>query len=293
MTRYRRTPLRSIRMVAVAAVLAASALTVPAAAQDAPPEPDWAPVSDAPIRPGVRVSSESGSCTSNFVFFQRHEDERGALNFDVYIGLAAHCFSLGGVTGSNGCATSSRELGSPATVAGADHPGTLAYSSWDTMQEVAESNANACAVNDFALVRLDPRDHDKVNPTLRHFGGPGGLRTAGTGLGSAVYSYGNSPMRQGIAQLSPKRGWSIGTSHGGWNRQVYTVTPGVPGDSGSAVLDGQGHALGVLVTLQLAPFAGSNGVTDLARALDYANANAGIDIELAFGTEPFAAPLLP
>jgi hypothetical protein len=71
------------------------------------------------------------------------------------------------------------------------------------------------------------------------------------------------------------------------------VTPGLPGDSGSAVLGSDGQALGVLVTLALAPFAGSNGVTSINRALDYANQHGGIGtIQLVDGTESFSGNLL-
>ena len=53
------------------------------------------------------------------------------------------------------------------------------------------------------------------------------------------------------------------------------MTPGVPGDSGSAFLDADGNALGTLSTLAIAPVAGSNGVGDLSRELSFAQANSG------------------
>ncbi len=78
------------------------------------------------------------------------------------------------------------------------------------------------------------------------------------------------------------------TDGNGWSRAVYTVTPGIPGDSGSAFLDANGAAIGVLSTVAIAPLAGSNGVGDLGRELAYAQAHAGIDgLGLALGTEPF------
>ena len=36
------------------------------------------------------------------------------------------------------------------------------------------------------------------------------------------------------------------TEGNGWSRTVYTLTPGIPGDSGSAFIDGPGAAIGVL-----------------------------------------------
>ena len=84
----------------------------------------------------------------------------------------------------------------------------------------------------------------------------------------------------------------LGTEGEGWSHPVYTLTPGVPGDSGSAFLDAEGNAVGTLSTLALAPLAGSNGVGDLAHELSYAQASSGIaGLRLVPGTEPFS-PIL-
>jgi len=73
---------------------------------------------------------------------------------------------------------------------------------------------------------------------------------------------------------------------------VYTVAPGIPGDSGSGFLDAQGRALGVLSTVELAPLTGENGVGDLAHELRYARLHSGIaGLHLVRGTEPFQPPL--
>jgi hypothetical protein len=161
------------------------------------------------------------------------------------------------------------------------------------MQANGETNPDACAYNDFALVRLAPADAAKVNPTVPHWGGPVALATTGTSAGQRVYSYGNSSLRQGIAALSPKTGVSLGDAGNGWSHNVFTLTPGVPGDSGSAFLDASGRALGVLSTLQIAPVAGSNGVGNLQRELAYANANTSLNVQLAAGTQPFNGNQLP
>jgi hypothetical protein len=70
----------------------------------------------------------------------------------------------------------------------------------------------------------------------------------------------------------------------GWSRTVYTVTPGIPGDSGSGFLNGSGQAIGVLSTVALAPLAASNGVGDLGRELAYARAHGLSDLALVNGT---------
>ena len=247
----------------------------------------------AQIHPGVQMYTEGAQCTANFVFTD------GAGN--TYVGYAAHCAGTGEATDTNGCDAGSLPLGTrvdfveggslvgEGTTVGS---GTLAYSSWLTMQRRGETDENTCAYNDLALVKVDAADVSKVNPSVPFWGGPVGIDTDGTAAGETVYSYGNSSLRGGIEELSPKQGTSLGTEGDGWSHPVYTVTPGVPGDSGSAFLDAEGNALGTLSTLALAPLAGSNGVGDLDHELDYAQANGGIaGLALVPGTEPFSPVL--
>jgi len=263
----------------IAATIAATlAIAAPAAA-----EPTWAPADSATVHPGVQTVTEGGQCTSNFVYFD-------AAN-NVYLGQAAHCSSTGGSTETDGCDSGSQPLGTPVEVEGASKPGTMVYNSWLTMQANGESDPDTCAYNDLALVKLDPADYGKVNPSIPFWGGPTGI-TDTVAQGEKVLSYGNSSLRLGITQLSPKEGLSLGQTGNGWSHEVYTVTPGIPGDSGSAFIDRDGKAFGVLSTLQIAPKVGANGVGDLSRELAYANAN-GAGVTLANGTEAFTGPLLP
>ena len=264
----------------VVAVVAAGALAAAGPAAAAPP---WAPAASAPVHPGVQTVTDGGQCTANFVFFDAT---------DIYIGQAAHCSGTGAATDTNGCDAGSLPLGTPVEVDGASRPGTLAYSSWIAMQAAGETDANTCDYNDIALVKLDPADRDKVNPSIPFWGGPTGV-TDTTTQGAKVLSYGNSSLRGGVTQLSPKEGVSLGQSGGGWTHSVLTVSPGIPGDSGSAFIDKQGRAFGVLATLQIAPLAGSNGVGDVSREVAYMRSHGGPQAELALGTEPFRGPLLP
>jgi hypothetical protein len=104
-----------------------------------------------------------------------------------------------------------------------------------------------------------------------------------------VYSYGNSGLRGGVAALSPKQGVSLGDAGNGWSHNVYTATPGIPGDSGSAFLNSSGAALGVLSTVQIAPLAGSNGVGDVNLELNYMRSHSSFSgVQLANGTQPFS-----
>jgi hypothetical protein len=170
----------------------------------------------------------------------------------------------------------------------------MVYNSWLAMQAKKETNAGACAGNDFALIKLDPADYGKVNPSIPFWGGPNGI-TATTTTGETVVSYGNSSLRGGVTTLSPKEGKSLGAGNGGWTHTVYTASPGIPGDSGSAFMNGTGKAFGVLSVLEIAPRPGSNGVADLSRALDYMRANAAAysGVQLANGTQPFGGLVLP
>ncbi len=270
--------LRRTTAAAGAAILALAAAIGLAAPADA--APTWAPADTATIHPGVQTLTAGAQCTANFVFTD---------GTDILLGQAAHCSGTGAATDTDGCQASSLPLGTEVEIDGATRPGTLVYSSWIAMREARESNPDTCQYNDFALVRIDPADHDLVNPSVPFWGGPEALGGA-TATGESVYSYGNSSLRFGLSPLSPKQGVSLGTEADGWNHPVYTVTPGIPGDSGSGFLDAQGRAFGTLSTLALAPLAGSNGVSDLALALAYAHGH-GQGATLAIGTERFT-PIL-
>jgi hypothetical protein len=239
----------------------------------------WAPADQATVHPGVQVFTQGAQCTANFVY-------QDASN--VYLGQAAHCSGTGGSTDTNGCDSGSLPIGTPVDVTGADHPGTLVYNSWLTMQSKGETDADTCAFNDLALIKIDPADVGKVNPSVPALGGPTGVGSW-RGAGSTVYTYGNSELRGGLAALSPKVGLVVQGTPSGWSHDVYTVTPGIPGDSGSGFMNGTGGAIGTLSTVQLAPLAASNGVGNLGMELTYLHANApGLSgVNLVPGTEAF------
>ena len=274
---------RVVRAAARAAAVVGVSVSMAAGAVSASAAPAWAPASGATVHPGVMTFTNGAQCTSNFVYTD---------GSNVYLGQAAHCSGTGGSTSTNGCTSPSLPLGTQVQVTGASKPGVLVYNSWLTMQARHESDPNACAYNDLALIKLDPTDVGKVNPSIPFWGGPNGLNTSGAPGGSTVVSYGNSKLRQGISVLSPKDGISLGDTGAGWSHTVLTVTPGIPGDSGSAFLDANGHALGILSTLNIAPGAGTNGVGDLGHEVAYMRAHSAFSsVTLAPGTEPFNRPL--
>ena len=267
------------KLVALACAIGALALAllVPTVASA------WAPASSATVHPGVQTFTNGAQCTSNFIFSD---------GTNTYIGQAAHCSGTGGNTATDGCTSGTLPVGTQVDVTGASKPGTMVYNSWATMQANGESNADTCAFNDLALIKLDPSDVANTNPSVPGYGGPTGVGTV-SNLGDNVYSYGNSELRGGVTKLSPKKGVLIQNQGNGWSHNVLTVSPGIPGDSGSGFMNESGQAIGILSTLQLAPAAGSNGVGDIAKEIAYMHANSSFSgVNLVPGTEPFKADLV-
>ncbi|MCU1463191.1 MAG: serine protease [Acidimicrobiales bacterium] len=264
-----------VRRTAIIATMALGAYLL------APPSASQA-ATGAPIHPGVQTFTNGAQCTANFIF-------TGGTN--TYIGQAAHCAGTGGNTETNGCTAGTLPEGTPVTVTGASKPGKMVYSSWVRMKAAGEKDTATCQYNDLALIQLDPADAANVDPSVPHWGGPTGVSTSGC-AGTQVYSYGNSELRLGITQLSPKTGWCVTDDGGGWSHRVATVSPGIPGDSGSAFLDSSGKALGVLSTLEVLPVAGSNNIGDLGHELAWANAH-GFSVALKPGTAAFNGNQLP
>jgi hypothetical protein len=256
---------------------------------------EWAAPGRAAITPGVQMYTAGAQCTANFVF----TDKRGG----VYVGYSAHCAGRGAATDTNGCDVSSQPLGTRvdfvtggSLVGGGTKVGSgrLAYSSWRAMDAAGTTDQQTCAFNDFALVKVAARDVAKVNPSVPFYGGPTGIDRDGTSAGERVYSYGNSSLRAGVSLLSPKLGVALGDAPAdeGWSHGVYTVSPGVPGDSGSGFMTRGGKAVGTLSTVAIAPLPLSNQTGDLLRELRFARATSGIKgLRLTKGTVPFSSAL--
>jgi hypothetical protein len=273
----------------MAAALAGTAATATSGGASA--AQTWAPASTAKIHPGTMMYTDGAQCTANFVY----TDDA----FNTYVGYAAHCAGTGGSTDTDGCKTGSLPLGTKVTFNEGGSlisegtqvgSGTLVYSSWLTEKKLGTTDPNTCAYNDLALVKVNAADVSKVNPSVPFWGGPVGIDTDGTASGDQVYTYGNSSLRLGLDPLSPHTGISLGDdpADGGWSHPLYTVSPGIPGDSGSGFLSESGKAIGVLSTLGLAPLPASNNIGDLNKELAFAQAHSGISgLRLVLGTEPF------
>jgi hypothetical protein len=227
--------------------------------------PGWPSLEEAAVRPGATIASST--CTSNFLF-------RSPDNRTLYIGAAAHCFQ-------------ETDVDDPVSVAGT-YQGTLAYSSWKTQKRLEGSIVNED--NDFALVELPDDAREDVHPAVREVGGPTGVVTD-AGPGDRVLAHGNSSLRPQFANdAGPEEGYV--TDRGDWLTSMYFAGPGVPGDSGSAVLAGDGEALGVLVHLEISPQPGSNNAANLDAVLSFANEHGPGTYELVTW-ETLEDPTLP
>lgn len=239
---------------------------------------------DATISPGALMLTPvdgrtANACTAAFVF---------AGGDTTYLGYAAHCAGTGNAMGLSGCEEETLPLGTDVVIEGrGGQPGRgrLAYSSWATMQARGETDATLCLFNDFALVAVDPSDVGRVDPSVPELGGPTGLDTDGTRSGEPVFSF--QPNNGGT---TVKAGTSLGDTDRGLTHHVVTDPPGNPGDSGSGYLDGDGTAFGVLST-QFVDRRHTNGVSDLALALAYANRYGALgQVTLVPGAEAFTPP---
>ena len=163
----------------------------------------WAPEESATIHPGVMTFTNASSflngasqCTANFVF----TDSAG----NVYLGQAAHCSSTGEDTETNGCTTKSLPIGTPiysgdlvnGGVQDGTLIGTLAYNSWITMQKAKEKDANTCAYNDLALIKIAAIAGRQRQSDGAVLGRPQRRwPRASSATGERVFTYGNSILR--------------------------------------------------------------------------------------------------
>lgn len=218
-----------------------------------PPLVGWPELEDAQIRPGVNIVG--GGCTANFIFSSPD-------NETLYIGTASHC--VGG-----------RQPGSSVSVGGFG-AGILVYCSWMHIQGTSTCPSSDTLIdgNDFALVEIRDDHRHRVHPAMLHWGGPVGIGSPPSTL-SKVHTYGNSGLNPSPL-LSPMEGYTTGSSD--VTTSMYTVRPGVFGDSGSPVTRADGQTVGVLVAINLVT--GQNVIANLDNALSYMEDRTGIQVEL-------------
>lgn len=223
----------------------------------------------AAIGPGtVTETTGAGLCTAGFV---------ATAGARTYLVQAAHCAGTGDETETDGCTSATVPLGTPVRVHGRDGTvtGTLAWSSWTTMQARGETDPDACAYNDLALVELPAAAAGGAGAAVPFFGGPAGVRATPLAGGEQVFGLSNPPGPDGVRTAGARAGTAAGEVGGGWGHAVYTLSPGVAGESGSPLLDARGDAVGVLSSLTTTGDRASIEYTDLGRALDYARRTDG------------------
>lgn len=219
----------------------------------------WAEAEGALIRPGVQIGewlpadTPRGGCTGAFVF-------EGAGR--AYLSTAAHC--VGGEE--------------RVSIANDAAHGTRVYCSFEIGGGPCETSPSSGDRNDFALLQLDEPDVARASPEVLGVGGPAGVAPcAELRAGDPVVAYGNSSYKPEGAPLRKMEGELL-SYDGSFALLVRFQTPGIPADSGSPVLAGDGRALGVLRALNPD---GTNSVTCLEAALVAMAENGGPAVRLA------------
>ena len=161
------------------------------------------------------------------------------------------------------------------------------------MQSLGEADPDTCAFNDLALVRIDPADVGKVNPSIPFWGGPTGVDPDGTVAGDKVLSFGNSELRGGVTALSPKEGASLGDDGGGWSHTGLHRDAGDPGRLGQRVPQPHGPGARRAVDRRDRAARGQQRRRRHRPRAAYLTSNTSFAVTLANGTEPFRGPLLP
>ena len=156
----------------------------------------WAPAASAPIHPGVQTFTAGAQCTANFIFTD---------GGNIYIGQAAHCSGTGG----RPTPTAARRLAADRHAG----RGRRAPASPGPSSTTRGSRCRRTASRRQHLPVQRPRA-GQARPGRRRQGQPVGARLRRPDRrrrrlgrrGDDVYSYGNSSLRGGVTQLSPKQG---------------------------------------------------------------------------------------
>lgn len=175
------------------------------------------------VRPGAAVFVGGSLCTLNFV----HRDGAGT----EYIGTAGHCVLGESALGGEDAGETSwhANSGPEAFDANGNRIGRFAY-------------AVLSPPKDFALIRI--ANGVASNPSSCHFGGPTGINEELSSDPTVLRYYGSGLL---TGQLLPARS-ALALSMTNPDQIILTGVA-TPGDSGAGVLDQQGRAVGVLVTV--------------------------------------------
>lgn len=236
-------------------------------------ENGWADESEAIIRPGSILRTPARECVSNFVFTRPD-------NGSVFLGTSANCVR-------------DQPVGTLATIGDDEHLAVLIYSSWQTMAERNETDPDAREYNDFAVFYIDSSSRADVSPRIPGVGGPtGAADPAGLPTGALLRAHTGAARTVDTPVVSLGVGRPIETGPawrdavvtgraGDWALLVHGAPPALPGTFGGAVLTPEGRAVGLLVSLGVAPNPGQNAVARLDAVMAYAAEHANLEMVLA------------
>jgi hypothetical protein len=253
-----------------AVALAAAAAVAPAPAM-ASGGPHWAPASKAKIRPGVPVTMAGVKCVAGFFLTDGTR---------VFISIPTSCSGVTDGAATDGCVAAQVPVGTTAKIAGARYKGHFVYSSDTAMQLRSTSSKAKCENNSLALIRLDPRDIKRANPSVIGTGGPTGVAGTAPSQGAAL-----TVSLAGVATPATY----LQTSAKGWAHSISVTGSAGALQLGSPVMNGSGRALGLLTLVQQST-SPPESVSDLSREITFLQTVRGFgNVHLAKGTRPFVA----
>lgn len=192
------------------------------------------------LSPGDQLETDAGLCTLGFLV----ADPNG-----LYFTTAGHCIDVDQVARSPDVGEFGR--------------GVFHYLEPDN-----DSPQDGSPGDDFGLIRIHEGAYASLNPKMCGWAGPTGIYTDTPG-GGMLRLYGHGLVFGEFQQTRAREATLIEND----GDAFYFVGPGVPGDSGSAVLHEDGRAMGVLTHLQIGGTS-TNGGTHLDRGFRLA-ADAG------------------
>ena len=224
---------RTLLASAASVLLAAASLATSVGTADA--APSWAPAATAAIHPGTMMYTEGAQCTANFVF----TDVAG----NVYVGYAAHCAGKGEATDTNGCNVDSVPLGTKVTftndgnLASEGTPGRHRHPGVQLLDHRRSRLGDHKDAEHLCLQRLRagqgqrrPRRLEGQPPSVPFWGGPTGDRhPTAPQPATALWTYGNSSIRGGLAPLSPAHRHQPRVPPGGGGAPALHRDPRHPG----------------------------------------------------------------
>ena len=235
--------------------------------------PHWASIASARIHPGSSVVIAGTPCVAGFVLRSGHR---------VFLTVPASCTGVSSGKPTDGCSEAQVPGGTPVTIRGARHPGTIVYSSFTQMQLHGETRPNRCQNNSLSLILLDRRDIRRTNPSVPVLGGPTGVATSAPPRGAQLYAY----IKSSTTAVATK------SQASGWAQQMVPAASAGTSDIGSPVLTQTGKALG-MVTIVQQTNAGPSTVSRLDHELRYLRRTHGFHhVHLVSGTASYKPPAL-